>query len=114
MSAVSQLLVNLALSILIEGALAYALLRSWRFVYVTLLCNLLTNPVVNLLTFAALRFLPGLYWVALIALELAAVLVEARVYTLLYGMANRRALFLSLLINAVSYGAGAVFWRMLA
>ena len=113
MSPIAQLFINLALSIAIEGVLAFALFRSPRFCYDTLLCNLLTNPLVNLLVMAALRLRPDLYWPILILLEIAVVFVEAYLYRLLFDMPNKRALAVSLLVNAVSYGAGVIFWNLM-
>ena len=112
MNAVAQLFVNLALSIVVEGALLYARFRSVRFCYASLLCNLLTNPLLNLLIQLVLRFSPGLYWAALVPLEIAVVFAEAYVYRLLCDFSVKRALLISLLLNAASYGAGALFWSV--
>ena len=112
MNAIFQLFLNLALSIGIEGVLVYALFRSKQVCYASLLCNLLTNPILNLLLFIVLRFQTGLYWPALVMLELAVVLAEAYVYRLLLDMTTKRALGVSLLLNAVSYGVGALFWQL--
>lgn len=114
MSAAITLAVNLALSIGIEGALAYAFTRLPTAVYASALCNLLTNPLLNVLLFAVLRFFPAAYWGALVALELAVIAGEASLYRMLTGMRPGRAALLSVALNAVSYGVGAVFWRLTA
>lgn len=83
------------------------LFRRRDFVYYSLLCNLLTNPALNLILLLAVN-LAGLeaYLPALIAAELAAVLVEAWVLRLLCRFRLSKALVLSLLLNAVSFAAG--------
>lgn len=80
-----------------------AVKRSWRLVYYSLLCNLLTNPAVNFFLLLIVGQLGmGLYWPSFIFLEIAVVFTEALVYRGLCGYGFARALGLSALLNAVS------------
>ncbi len=98
-----------ALTAAAEGALVLALTRSMRRVYASFLCNLLTNPALNLLLLGAVRFLgAGAYWPALAALELAVVAVEAYVWRLLTPLTWKSALFLSAGTNALSFALGLI------
>lgn len=106
MNAFFWLIGCLALTILIEGALAALLFGRWHAVYATLLCNLLTNPLVNLILLFVLRLSPGLYVPALSVLELCVVLGEGLLLRKLLPRPFPRALAVSLLLNAASFGAG--------
>jgi len=97
----------LALSVLVEGSLMALLFRSRRFVYYSFLCNLLTNPALNLLLALTVTLLGAAwYWPALALLEIIVVLVEAFVYRLLCGFAFVKALGVSALLNLASFLAG--------
>lgn len=96
----------LVLTILIEGAAILIWFRRRDFVYYSLLCNLLTNPALNLLLFCAVRYFHAPYFGALLALEIAAVLIESLVYARLCPLPYRRALFVSFALNLLSCGAG--------
>lgn len=99
---------NLLLTVLIEGALVFLCFRKAGLIYRSLLCNLLTNPALNLAMLYVLRSAPGFYWIALLLLESAAVLVEALVYRKTTDWSVRRALLVSLLLNGCSCAAGFI------
>jgi hypothetical protein len=104
---VIRLLVYLAVTVLVEGGLMALFFRSRRFVYYSFLCNLLTNPALNLLLLLCVMLLgTAWYWPAVAILALAAVFVEAYVYRLLCDLPFARALGTSVLLNAVSFLAG--------
>ncbi len=107
------LIKNLALTVLLEGALAAGLTRNRRMVYHSFLCNLLTNPPLNL-ALMAIAFYGGIgaYWIALPCLELAVVLVEAAVYKRLDDCSTPRALGVSALLNAFSFGMGLLIAKL--
>jgi len=101
-----SLLISLLLTLLIE--LAFALLRGvrGRDLLVVILCNCLTNPPVVLLHALAkaggmLPMLP-----VVLALEVAAVLVEWLCYKAASSV--RKPFLFSLLANGLSYGFGLI------
>lgn len=99
----------LGLTVLAEGAAMALLFRKWRYVYCSLLCNLLTNPALNFLLLVAVKsFGADAYAPALFVLEAAAVLVEGFVIRLLCGFSRRKAAAVSLFLNALSFLAGAL------
>lgn len=105
------LLFNLALTAVIEGALILLICRRSRYVYYSLLCNLLTNPALNflLMLYGSLVGERG-YMLVMLCLEVAAVLVEAAVYRTLCELTFWRALGMSALLNAASFLLGAVIY----
>jgi len=97
----------LLLTVLVEGGLMALLFRSRRFVYYSFLCNLLTNPALNLLLTLCVTLLGvSWYWPALAVLEVAVVLAEAYVYRLLCGFTFVKAFGVSALLNLTSFLAG--------
>ena len=113
MSLVIQILLALALTILIECGLSLVF-RSRQLTYTVLLCNLLTNPLLNLLMFLILYFL-GLrfYYPLLAVLEIAVVFVEAFVIRLMMHYRPLKAILVSLLFNAASFFAGLLLWPLI-
>ena len=101
-----------ALTVLVEGLLAWALFRRLRIVYDTFLCNLLTNSAMNILLtlFVSLRGAGG-YALLVAALETAVVVTEALILRALNGWTYPKAFACSLLLNAASYGAGLLAHR---
>ena len=104
---------NLVVTSVVEGSLIYLLFRRRSYVYYSLLCNLLTNPAVNLILFlAAGAFGAGSYYPCLIILEILAVLVEAWVYRMLCPFTMTKAAGLSLLLNLASYLCGFLIYLL--
>ncbi len=104
---------NLIATIVIEGAVIALLFRRRDFVYYSFLCNLLTNPAVNLLLALAAAYLGiAFYYPALALLEASAVLVEAYVYRMLCGFKTSKAFWVSALANAASFLAGFLFYSL--
>ena len=93
----------------VEAVIMFLLTRNIKHVYYALLCNMLTNPALNLAVavFApllGLRFYPLLVAV----LELAAVAVEACVLRVLALWSWKKAFAISLLLNAASFLFGCI------
>jgi len=109
---VIQILLALGLTILIECGLSLVF-RSRQLTYSVLLCNLLTNPLLNLLMLLTLYFW-GLrfYYPLLAVLEVAVVLVEAFVIRLMMHYRTTKAILVSLLLNAASFFAGLLLWPL--
>lgn len=102
-------LLNFLLTALAEGIGIFCITRSRKFIYYSFLCNLLTNPLLNLLLLLSGQWLgQGAYYPCLVLLETMAVLAEAWVYSLLGGVSRRKALWMSLLLNAFSFLLGLV------
>jgi hypothetical protein len=104
---------NLVVTSAVEGALIYLMFRRRNYVYYSLLCNLLTNPAVNLLLFLMTGAIgTGLYYPCLIILEILAVLMEAWIYRMLCPFTMKKAAGLSLLLNLVSYLCGFLLYQL--
>jgi len=107
--AFSVFLWSLLLTFIIEGLAVLVIYRRKEYVYYSVLCNLLTNPALNLLLAVSVRVLGGsAYYPALVVLEPAVVLVEAAVYDYICGFGMRKSVTLSVILNVLSFTAGAV------
>ena len=96
----------LILTILVECGLSL-LFRSRQLTYSVFLCNLLTNPLLNLLLILYATFIgENYYYIVLGFLEIVVVGVEAYVIALMTDARPRKALLLSLFFNAASFGIG--------
>lgn len=96
-----------ALTVACEGALAWVWLKNTRHVWVSFICNLLTNPAVNAALLLSVRtFGARAYWPALICLEITAVMAETAVWRALSGFSWPRSCAISLACNASSFGLG--------
>jgi len=81
--------------------------KSKQFVYYIFLCNLLTNPALNLITLAVGQMF-GAFWykVAQIILEAAVVIIEARIISALCSFAVKKSIMISFALNSISYSIG--------
>jgi hypothetical protein len=104
----------LALTILVEVAVGALLgIRSPRGIATVALMNVVTNPpLVWVLAVAAMLFgigpasTPAAYWGLVALLEAIVVTVEWRILRWVLGLESRRALWLSIALNAASFGLG--------
>ena len=81
--------------------------RLYKYAYYSLLCNLLTNPAMNLLLAVSLGiFGNGAYYPTLVMAELAVVFVEAIVYNYICSFGIKKAALLSAFLNTLSFAAG--------
>lgn len=111
MAALLRLLLALALTVAVEGLLMLVLTHSRRFAYYSLLCNMLTNPPLNLTVLLLAPYISGgAYVFAVAALELAVVAVEGAVLRRLTRWPARRAYGVALLLNAVSFAFGLMIF----
>ena len=110
MSPVLIVLRNLLLTVLIEGALVLIFCRKREKVYHSVLVNMLTNPLVNILLILWANFVPlaevPFYYIAVAFLEIAAVITEWILYYKMGDFGIRKAFFASLCLNAASYSFG--------
>ena len=106
-------LISLSLTLVLE--LAYALLwgvRDWHDLILTVLVNILTNPVVVFAAyFIRFRHLPVNYGLATLLLETLAVITEALLYKKHARTISRPWLF-ALSANSFSYAMGEIVNRI--
>ncbi len=99
----------LVLTVAAEGLIALVWQRRLRVVYASVLCNLLTNPALNLALLLLAAPAPGRDWIYYLGLavgEIAAVFIEAAVYQSLCRWKFTFALLFSAVLNAASFGLG--------
>lgn len=102
-----HVLFNLAATLLVEGVIVALWFRRRDYVYYSALCNLLTNPALNLALVCVVRFAGLTYYAAaLIALEALAVLIEAWVFKRLCDFSPAKAALVSCAVNAASFLTG--------
>lgn len=105
-----SLIYALLLTILSEGILVLLLTRSGKTALQSIYCNLVTNPVVNLIYVSAQPYLaPKAGWILIIVLEILVVLSEMYFYRIMSEKAFLFCLFLSLCANAFSFSLGLFF-----
>ena len=105
---ITSLAISLILTITLE--IVFFLLarkRDKKDLLLVILVNVLTNPVVVLLYWLTTIYTKWNIWVALIPLELFAILTEGRYYKK-YGNAFKHPFFFSLCANMFSYWIGVV------
>lgn len=110
----------LVLTVAVEGIVAMITTKSKEVLKVSVLCNLLTNPMLNALLIVGTYFF-GLngqsvgYYVALSVLEIAVVFVEGEVYRYLNLFDKRKKAYLmSFIFNLSSFAVGAILTFILA
>jgi hypothetical protein len=106
---VVALLVNVGLTLCIEGIAVALIFRERTMVLASVLGNLLTCPALNLIVLADVHLAGAVgYLPLLVCLELLAVLVEAWVYVRLSDRGVVLCLALSFGLNLLSFGVGLV------
>ncbi len=105
--------VCLLLTISAEGILIFLIYKQRKYVKYSVICNVLTNPALNLIMTLSAPLLSRAAGYGLLALlELAAVAAEGFVYRALTDKSLTRCLLLSLVLNAVSFLLGVMLlWR---
>ncbi len=110
---VGKLLLALALTMIIEVAVAFLLgYRDRRSLAVVALVNVVTNPTLNyvVMVLAVFRIVP-IGPALILCLEALVVLVEWRLMVYALDKNPNRLLVLSLVMNAASYSAGLLIFR---
>lgn len=115
MSTVFNFVLCLVVTIIVEGIVIFIKYGRKDYVYYSLLCNVLTNPILNLLLCVLVLVLGSeIYMIALMILEIIVVIVEAYVYKILCHFLDKEALKVSLLLNISSYLIGLIVFKCLA
>lgn len=103
-----------ALTLLIEIALAAVFFGGKRNLYAVFLCNLLTNPALNVIITVAVSLLGQfIYWPAVILLEILVFIAEAYVLRLLAMPTAKKAIAMSAVLNSASFIAGLIISTIL-
>jgi len=93
----------------IECAAVLIIFRQKKYAYYCVLCNLLTNPALNLLlSIIVSLFGTSAYYPVLIPAEIAVVFIEAVAYDYICGFGMGKAVKLSAFLNAISFAAGVL------
>ena len=101
---------NLLLTVLVEGVLVLVFIKRRKTFYHSVLVNMATNPLVNLLlilwaSFVTLPTVPY-YYFATAFLEVAAIITEWILYYKMGDFGIKKALLASLMLNAASFSFG--------
>lgn len=105
--------INLLITVLIEGLLIFIFTKKKKFFYYSFLCNILTNPAMNLLLIISVKTLGcEFYYFSLFLLELCVVTIEAIVYQLLCKWNTARAIIISTALNFISCLCGIIINSM--
>ena len=101
---------NLLLTVLVEGVLVLVFIKRRKTFYHSVLVNMATNPLVNLLlilwaSFVVLPTVPY-YCFATAILEVAAVITEWILYYKMGDFGIKKAFLASLMLNAASFSFG--------
>ena len=101
---------NLLLTVLVEGVLVLVFIKRRKTFYHSVLVNMATNPLVNLLlilwaSFVTLPTVPY-YYFATAFLEVAAVITEWILYYKMGDFGIKKAFLASLMLNAASFSFG--------
>ena len=101
------------LTVFIECASMFLIFKSKRFVYYVFLCNLLTNPALNLITLEIGRICSDLcYKLSLLVLEIGVVIIEAYIIHLLCRFKAKKSILISAVLNLLSYGCGLLVFTI--
>ena len=106
MSILFSFIIPFALTAVIEGAIVFALFKKPRFVYYSLLWNLLTNPALNLCLMLAVFYGGASYAASALIGEICVFVIEALLIRTLLELPPGKSLLLSLLLNAASFLTG--------
>ena len=110
-----QLIVTLAQTLLLtcaaEACPVLFMKRRKEWFGSGLLCNVLTNPLLNVcLWLVQAHCSRSVWWCAVLVGEIAVVFTEALLYRAMVSVSYKRCLAQSLLCNAVSFVVGLCFW----
>jgi len=96
-------------TIIIECTAVLIIFRKKAYAYYCLLCNVLTNPALNLLLLVYVNYF-GMraYYPVLAVAEIAVVFIEAAVYNYLCRFGWLKSIMLSAFLNALSLSAGLI------
>lgn len=97
-----SLLSALIMTIILEGIVVFVLTRERDWFAVSIACNLITNPALNVINSYLGNILP-----VILALELTAVIVEALLYKTVLHAEIGKSFFISTVANISSFLLGS-------
>lgn len=102
----------LVLTIIIEGVAMFILTRSKEWVKCNILCNMVTNPILNISLFVLVYF-TGLSWYSLGVFIGEAIVFtsEALLYKLMTGKGILKCIIYSVITNALSLVLGNIIFE---
>ncbi|MBO4415880.1 MAG: hypothetical protein J5824_07870 [Lachnospiraceae bacterium] len=109
-----ELLLALVLTCIIEAAVTFVIIWICRkrmiMIYYNLLCNLLTNPLLNLGLYGAFCLGAGRELITVLTVmgEICVVAAEYGLYRLMSGETRKLCFILALITNVISYLSGFV------
>ena len=106
--ALTTLCFALVLTCITEGVVVLARYRDPEVLLASILCNVLTNPVLNLLGGGIYKLYRPAYYPYLVVAELLVVFIEARIYRKTLKKTKKECLQLSLYANFLSFVAGLI------
>lgn len=96
-------------TILIEGIVTILVTRSWKWVWYNFLCNIVTNPLLNLSISFFVNKIYGSWIYVFIIGEAVVLFSEMWLLKLMSGETYKKCFFISLITNLVSCVAGLIF-----
>jgi len=112
-SIVFNFVLCLIITIVVEGILILLWYARWDYAYYSILCNIITNPMLNLLLYLLIWGLGSKFYIpALVMLEIIVVFVEAYIYKILCNFTKKEAFKLSLVLNISSYLIGLIIRKI--
>ena len=104
------ILYPLICTIVIECGLALVITKNFRFTYCVLLCNMLTNPLLNLvliiLSTTILKAENPLFYCITGILEITVIITEAWLLIKMQNLSIKKAIAISFVLNISSVGIG--------
>ena len=107
-----QLLRALILTVIIEGTAVMIITKSRKVLLHSVYCNLMTNPLLNLIGLLISFYSRGAFIAWIVIGEAAVVLSEAALYRLFGDMEKKRSYIISFIANLCSFKAGLIINRI--
>lgn len=112
---VIKLLSALAFTILIEGIVVVVITRKANALFVSVACNLLTNPLINVILIVVSIYEINLYYPLMAVLEILVVIAEYFIYRIATDESKKRCVIISVAANVLSFAIGMgithlIFW----
>lgn len=103
-----QLFYALLVTLVIEAPVMFALSRSENWVFCNILCNLVTNPILNITLLLVLKYTgkSTIYTLCVVIGELLVLFSEMLLYRAMTGEGWGKCFTRSLITNGMSFGIG--------
>ncbi len=101
-----ELLSALAFTIIIEGIVVVLITRKANTLLVSVACNLLTNPLINILLIVVSIYEMKLYYPLMAVFEILVVIAEYFIYRVATDESKKRCVIMSVVANVLSFAIG--------